>query len=95
MTTQVKPVMSTKDYSLIMLQRGRERESKREREACKMFFKKIGLTALAGVAQWTECQPANQKFASSVLSQITFLGCGTGPQLGACKRQSTHVSLIH
>ena len=35
---------------------------------------------LAGVAQWTECWPANQKVASSIPSQYTCLGCGSGPQ---------------
>ena len=32
--------------------------------------------ALAGVAQWTECQPANQRVASSIPSQGTCLGGG-------------------
>ena len=44
-------------------------------------------TALAGVAQWIECWPANQKVTSSIPSQGTCLGCRPGPQLGACKRQ--------
>ena len=39
--------------------------------------------ALAGVAQWTECQPVNQRVTSSIHSQDTGLGCGPGPQLGA------------
>ena len=37
-------------------------------------------TALAGVAQWIECQPANQRAAGSIPSQGTCLGCGPGPQ---------------
>ena len=36
-------------------------------------------TALAGVAQWIECQPANQKVTGSVPSQGTCLGCRPGP----------------
>ena len=36
--------------------------------------------ALAGVAQWLEHQPANQKVTSSIPSQGTCLGCGPGPQ---------------
>ena len=36
---------------------------------------------LAGVAQWIECQSENQKVASLIPSQGTFLGCGPGPQL--------------
>ena len=36
--------------------------------------------ALAGVAQWIECWPVNQRVAGSIPSQGTFLGCGLGPQ---------------
>ena len=35
--------------------------------------------ALAGLAQWVECQTANQKIAGSIPSQGTCLGCGPGP----------------
>ena len=38
------------------------------------------LLALAGVAQWIECQPANQRVTSLFPSQDTGLGCGPGPQ---------------
>ena len=41
------------------------------------FFKKA--LALAGVAQWIECQPANQGVTGSIPSQGTCLGCGPGP----------------
>ena len=44
-------------------------------------------SALAGVAQWVECQPVNQRVTSSIPSQGARLGCGPGPQLGACERQ--------
>ena len=44
--------------------------------------------ALAGVAQWIEHQPVNQRVTSSVPSQGTCLGCGPGPQLGSHKKQS-------
>ena len=37
-------------------------------------------TALASVAQWIECQPANQTVTGSVPSQDTSLHCGPGPQ---------------
>ena len=37
-------------------------------------------SALAGVAQWTEHRPLNQRVASSIPSQGTCLGCGPGPQ---------------
>ena len=50
--------------------------------------------ALAGVAQWIECRPSNQRVASSVSSQGTCLGFRPGPQLGACERH-LNVSLPH
>ena len=52
------------------------------------------LLALAGVAQWIECQPMNQKVAGSIPSQGTCLDCGPGLQLRAYKRQPD-VSLPH
>ena len=51
--------------------------------------------ALAGVAQWIECQPENQKVVSSISGQGTCLGCWLGPQLGASERQQIHVALMH
>ena len=36
--------------------------------------------ALAGVAQWIECWPANQRVAGWSPSLGTCLGCGPGPQ---------------
>ena len=43
--------------------------------------------ALAGVAQWIELGPVNQRVAGSIPSQGMCLGCGPGPQLGACEGQ--------
>ena len=43
--------------------------------------------ALAGVAQWIESWPVNQRVASSIPGQGTCLGCELGPQLEARKRQ--------
>ena len=37
-------------------------------------------SALAGMAQWTECWPTNQRVASPIPSQGTCLGCRPGPQ---------------
>ena len=34
-----------------------------------------GEEALAGVVQWIECRPANQRVACSIPSQGTCLGC--------------------
>ena len=36
--------------------------------------------ALAGVAQWIEGQPVNQRVSGSLPSQGTCLGCRPGPQ---------------
>ena len=43
------------------------------------------LPALAGVAQWIERGPANQRVL--IPSQGTWLGCGPGPQYRVCERQ--------
>ena len=56
----------------------------------RVHFKTL---ALAGVAQWTKLQPADCKVASSIPGQGTCLGCGRGPQLGACKKQPMYVFL--
>ena len=37
-------------------------------------------STLAGVVQWIECRPVNQRVASSILSQGISLGCRLGPQ---------------
>ena len=39
--------------------------------------------ALAGVAQWIEYGPVNQRVTSLIPSQGTGLGCGPGPREGA------------
>ena len=43
----------------------------------KKIIKKLKL-ALAGVAQWIECWPANQRVTGLIPSQGTCLGCGSG-----------------
>ena len=43
---------------------------------------KTSTEALAGVAQWIECWPMNQRVAGSIPSQGTCLCCGPGPQWG-------------
>ena len=48
---------------------------------------KILSWSLVGVAQWIECWPENQRVASLIPSQSTYLDCRLGLQLGACKRQ--------
>ena len=45
----------------------------------RIFFFSV-VFALAGVAQWIEHWPANQRVTHSIPSQSTCLGCGPGPQ---------------
>ena len=40
---------------------------------------KIKPEALAGVVQWMECWPVNQKVTGLIPSQGTCLGCRPGP----------------
>ena len=44
-----------------------------------MHHEDKGKGTLAGVAQWIECWPVNQRVASLIPSQGTCLGCGAGP----------------
>ena len=53
-------------------------------------FHKKSHGALAGVAQWTECQPVNQRVAGSIPSQGTCLGCGPGSLVGGAREATTH-----
>ena len=53
------------------------------REQIKSFRKK----ALAGVAQWIEHWPENQRVVGLIPSQGTCLGCRPGVQYGAHERQ--------
>ena len=41
---------------------------------------KIKLSALAGVAQWIECWPVNQRVAGSIPRRGTCLSFRSGPQ---------------
>ena len=50
---------------------------------------------MAGVAQWIECQPVNQRVTGWIPSQGTCLDCGPGPLLEVCKGQLSNVSLAH
>ena len=58
------------------------------------LIKNLMWKALAGVAQWIECEPVTQRVASSIPSQGTCLGGGPGSQYGVNERQPhTDVSL--
>ena len=41
---------------------------------------RIAFSALAGIAQWIERRPANQRLAGLIPSHGTDLGCSPGPQ---------------
>ena len=51
--------------------------------------------ALAGVTQWIECWPRNQKVDGLIPCQGTCLDYGPGSQLGVCERQPIDISLTH
>ena len=57
-----------------------------ELDSTRCFIKNVN-GVLAGVVQWIECQPANQRVAGSIPSQGSCLGCGPCPQQGVHKRQ--------
>ena len=52
-------------------------------------FYKVIYTALAGVAQWIEHRPENQRVTGLIPSQGPCLGCRarSGLQWGVCERQ--------
>ena len=49
-------------------------------EGCQSLSLKECYFALAAVAQWIECWPANQSVAGSIPGLGQCLGCGPGPQ---------------
>ena len=59
--------------------REREEEREREREGEREGEPKRE-RALAGVAQWVDSWPLNQRVGGSIPKQGTCLGCWPGPQ---------------
>ena len=61
-----------------------ESNNKKLLDIVKKFIKvidyKINVPALAGVAQWIECQTGSQRIAGFTPRQGTCLGCRPGPQ---------------
>ena len=53
----------------------------------------IKSVALAGVDQWIECWPANQRVSGSIPSQGTCLGCVPGPQSGGAYERQPHIDV--
>ena len=58
-------------------------------ETSMEFPQKIKI-ALAGVAQWIECQPVTQRVTSSIPSEGTTLGFGPGPPRWGMQESTTH-----
>ena len=61
-----------------------------------MFIKstwKMTKNLLAGMSQWTECQPANQRVAGSIPSQGNAWVAGQVPSWGRARGNHTDVSL--
>ena len=54
--------------------------SERQDTCTPPLLKEKFSVALAGVAQWIEHRPANQRVTGSILSWGTCLGWGPGPQ---------------
>ena len=54
------------------------------------FLGQRAASALAGVAQWIEQQPANQRVASLIPSQGTCLGCRPRSLVGGVHEATTH-----
>ena len=55
---------------------------------------KEGRHTLTGVAQLAGHCPTKGNVVGSIPGQGTCLGCGPGPQLGACERQLVDISHI-
>ena len=47
---------------------------------CSLNYKISPFLTLAGVAQWIEHRPVNERVAGSIPSQGIYLGCGPRPQ---------------
>ena len=50
--------------------------------------------ALAGMAQWIECQPVNQRVAGSIPRQGTCLGCGPGHVPSRGRTRGHHTLMV-
>ena len=79
------PIDSTKKLLILIIELGKVAGYKTNIQKSTPFLYNNELSereikALAGVAQWIECLPANQRVASSIPNQGTCLGCRPGPQ---------------
>ena len=75
----------TPRHIIIKMPKVKDRILKVAREKQRVTYKGVPIDfqlispALAGIAQWTECRPVNQRVAGLIPSQDTCLGCGPGP----------------
>ena len=58
-------------------------------KASKRIPGQKGKASLAGVVQWIECWPANQRVTCSIHSLGTCPGCGPGPRYGCSRGNHT------
>ena len=56
----------------------------------KLQFQKVRDLAVAGVAQWIECQPANQRVADSIPSLGHMPGFWAKSPVGGHRRGNSH-----
>ena len=66
----------------------------RENKTADINHMKKTVRALAGVAQWIECEPANQRVIGSIPSQGTCLGCGPGQVPSRECRRGNHTLIF-
>ena len=65
-------------------------QEEEEEQEIENLCVKIMKEALAGVAQWTECQPVNQGVTGSIPSRGTCLGCEPGRLVWGMSEATTH-----
>ena len=61
-----------------------------QKRTIRIFFKTI-YYALAGVAQWIECQPANQRATSSIPCLRHMAGLRARSPVGGAQAATTHL----
>ena len=77
-----------------LIKRGELQGTRHTREIVERGMLRKGIPALAGMAQWIECQPGNQRVAGSIPSQDTCLGCRFSPWSG-CLLEATYRCFSH
>ena len=63
-------------------QSNKKKKGEESEQWIRKLLEEIVTEALAGVSQWIELWPVNQRVTGSIPSQGTRLGYGPGPQFG-------------